>query len=70
MNGLEPTHAFDSTATFLDCKGVAQTLGISKSQAYTLMRRKDFPLIKLSTRCYRVERGALMQWLQNFQKSD
>ena len=39
-------------------------LKISRSKAYSLIKEKDFPIIKIG-RCIRVEKSLLLSWLQN-----
>lgn len=47
---------------FLSAKLVAQTLGISRSSAYELMRDKDFPALRIGNRII-VPKEDLRKWV-------
>lgn len=46
---------------------VAQLLGISRSAAYNLMHREDFPSFRIGKR-WLVQDSSLHEWLQNQSK--
>ena len=45
----------------LDAQGVADELGIGRTTAYQVMRRPDFPALRIG-RVYRVRRSDLERW--------
>jgi excisionase family DNA binding protein len=52
-------------ARFLSLDDVATELGISRSQAYALVRNGDVPAVKIGGRGqWRVERVRLEQWIE------
>lgn len=46
---------------------ISEILQISKPSAYELMKRADFPLIKIG-RCKRVLKDHFISWLKNHEK--
>ena len=42
--------SYDELPLFLNAKTVAELLGISQSMCYELMRRKDFPSLRIGSR--------------------
>lgn len=56
----------DTSSRFLTLGQVAVELGVSRSQAYALVRRGDVPAIKVGGRGqWRVERTELETYIQN-----
>ena len=47
----------------LRAEDIAQLLGISRSMAYELMHRSDFPLIELGGRCLTTRSQDFIRWL-------
>ena len=47
----------------LSAEDVAQVLGISRANAYTLMHSKSFPTIKLGKRRMTVPKNKLLAWM-------
>jgi len=41
---------------------MADLLKISRSKAYSLIKEKDFPLVKIG-KCIRIKRDELLKWL-------
>ncbi|MFJ7932950.1 helix-turn-helix domain-containing protein [Sporosarcina sp. NPDC096371] len=54
----------DSYPIVLTAVDISEILQISKPSAYELMKRTDFPLIKIG-RCKRVLRDQFYLWLSN-----
>ena len=52
------------TDVLLTVSEVAEMLHVSRAQAYTLVRRENFPLLILGGRLLRVRRDALEAWLE------
>lgn len=48
---------------YLRASQVAAIMGISPAAVYALFHRSDFPTIKMSGRSYRVEKTALLKWI-------
>jgi predicted DNA-binding transcriptional regulator AlpA len=48
----------------MDCKTMANLLGISEGSARTLMNRADFPRLVLGPRMHRIRKGDLLKWLE------
>lgn len=49
---------------FLDAKAVANVLGISMTGTYQLMKRDDFPTIRIGNRPL-VKRDKFLEWVDN-----
>ena len=49
---------------FLDAKMVSNALGISMTGTYQLMKRKDFPTIRIGNRPL-VQREKFLEWIDN-----
>jgi predicted DNA-binding transcriptional regulator AlpA len=47
------------------CKELQTILGISRSQAYVLMRQADFPTVEISPRKRRIYRDDFLEWIEN-----
>ena len=47
----------------LEAQDIKETLGIALGSVYKLMRRPDFPAIKVSARRYIVPEDKFRQWL-------
>jgi excisionase family DNA binding protein len=47
----------------LDCPALSKALNISKTYAYYLMHREDFPSIKLGRR-HLINKDSLINWLK------
>ena len=54
---------YDELPLFLSAKLVAQTLGVSISSAYELMREKDFPALRIGSRIV-VPKEKFRQWVE------
>ena len=54
--------SFDQLPITLCAEQVAQVLGISRSNAYALFHREDFPTIRIGKRML-VAKDKLMQWM-------
>jgi len=50
----------------LTIEEIGSLLKISRSKAYSLIKEKDFPIIKIG-RCIRVEKNSLLSWLHRNQ---
>ena len=59
----------DSYPIILTAVDISEILQISKPSAYELMKRADFPLIKIG-RCKRVLRDHFILWLTNHGKTN
>ena len=55
--------SYDQLPIMLNADTLAQALGISRSNAYVLMRSKGFPTIYLGKRMT-VPKDRLLQWLE------
>jgi excisionase family DNA binding protein len=53
---------YDQLPLALSAEDVAQVLGVSRTQAYTLMRSKDFPTLKIGKRMS-VPKHKLIEWI-------
>jgi excisionase family DNA binding protein len=53
---------YDQLPLALGAEDVAQVLGVSRTQAYTLMRSKDFPTLKIGKRMS-VPKHKLIEWI-------
>lgn len=53
-----------------DCKELQAILGISRSQAYQIMRQADFPVVEVSPRKHRIYRAAFLEWLERKSRLD
>ena len=62
MNSTYTYTSFDQLPLTLQAKDVAAVLRISRSQAYTLMHRSDFPMIRIGKRML-VARDQFLSWL-------
>lgn len=49
---------------YLRASQIAEILGISPAAVYALFHRADFPTTRISRRSYRVERTALLKWVE------
>ena len=56
--------AFDELPLFLNASHVANTLGISKTSAYSLMTSETFPSVRIGDRVI-VEREKFKEWLDS-----
>lgn len=54
---------YNELPLFLNAKLVAQTLGISRSSAYELMHKKDFPALHIGSRIV-VPKEEFCQWVE------
>ena len=54
--------SYDQLPLTLSAEAVAEILGISRSGAYTLFHRQDFPTLKIGKRTI-VPRDKLIQWM-------
>jgi predicted DNA-binding transcriptional regulator AlpA len=54
--------SFDQLPLALGAEDVAQVLGISRAQAYNLMRSKGFPTLKIGKRMT-VPKYKLIEWI-------
>lgn len=54
--------SFEQLPVTLNAANVAVALGISKTQAYTLFHRADFPTIRVGGR-YLVPRNLFIEWM-------
>lgn len=54
-------YSFDQLPVALSVTQVSEVLGISKTNAYTLFRREDFPTIRIGRR-YLVARDHFISW--------
>jgi len=50
----------------IDVKGLQTTLGVGRDVAYSLMRSRAFPSMKIGNR-YLVNREALMLWIKKYE---
>ena len=50
---------------FLEAEDLKEMLGIAMSNVYKLMKRPDFPAIKVSARRYVVPESAFRKWLDD-----
>lgn len=57
-------HSFEDLPVTLCAPQVAAALGISKSCAYTLMHRGDFPTIRIGKRMI-VSKAKFLAWLES-----
>ena len=55
--------SFDQLPISLNAVQLAKALGISRSNAYTLMHREDFPTIVIGKRMI-VTKDKLLQWME------
>ena len=55
--------SLDQLPITLSANQVAQVLGISRANAYTLMHAKDFPTIQIGTRMV-VPKNKLIEWME------
>lgn len=53
---------YDQLPLALSAEDVAQVLGISRAQAYNLMRSKGFPTLKIGKRMT-VPKNKLIEWI-------
>lgn len=44
---------------------MAELLKISRSKAYSLIKEKTFPIIKIG-KCVRIDKNKLLNWLHNY----
>ena len=56
-------NSFDQLPISLNAVQLAKALGISRSNAYTLMHREDFPTIVIGKRMI-VTKDKLLQWME------
>lgn len=49
---------------YLRASQIADILGISPAAVYVLFHRSDFPTTLIGRRSYRVERTALLKWVE------
>lgn len=54
--------SYDELPLFLNAKTVSELLRISQSMCYELMRRRDFPLLRIGSRLV-VQREKLCEWI-------
>lgn len=54
---------YDQLPLALNADEVAQVLGISRANAYTLMHSKGFPVLKINKRLV-VPKNLLLQWIE------
>ena len=54
--------SFDELPDVLSAKDVADYLGISRSNVYTLMNQKDFPTMRIGIRSM-VRKDYLLEWM-------
>ena len=54
--------SFEQLPLALSAEDVAQVLGVSRTQAYTLMRSKGFPTLKIGHRMT-VPKHKLIEWI-------
>ena len=54
---------YDQLLLALNADEVAQVLGISRANAYTLMHSKGFPVLKINKRLV-VPKNLLLQWIE------
>jgi excisionase family DNA binding protein len=59
----EPYRSFDELPLVLSVPEMAAVLGISRTVAYDLARRKGFPSIRIGTRLI-IPKENLMEWIQ------
>lgn len=64
MSNENSRNGFHSYPIILTAVEISEILRISKPTAYSLMDRKDFPLIKIG-RSKRVKRDLFFLWLEN-----
>lgn len=55
--------SYDQLPTVLTAMDVAAVLRISRSGAYVLMSKEDFPSVKIGKRCV-VPKGLFISWLE------
>lgn len=48
---------------YLRASQIAEILGISPAAVYVLFHRSDFPVTQISRRSYRVQKTALLKWI-------
>ena len=53
------------TLTMLEARDISNILGIALGNAYKLMKRPDFPAIRVSARRYVVPEDAFRKWLDD-----
>ena len=63
-NEIDPDHL----PYCIDANDIAQLLGISRSMAYELMHREDFPCVELGARRLMVRSQDFLQWLDNHRR--
>ena len=51
--------------TMLEARDISNILGIALANAYKLMKRPDFPAIRVSARRYVVPEDAFRKWLED-----
>lgn len=51
--------------TMLEARDISNILGIALGNAYKLMKRPDFPAIRVSARRYVVPEEAFRKWLED-----
>jgi predicted DNA-binding transcriptional regulator AlpA len=51
--------------TMLEARDISNILGIALANAYKLMKRPDFPAIRVSARRYVVPEDAFRKWLDD-----
>lgn len=51
--------------TVLEARDISNIMGIALANAYKLMKRPDFPAIKVSARRYIVPEAAFRKWLDD-----
>jgi len=64
----ETFRVLDELPLMLDCPALSKALNVSKTYAYTLMHRNDFPSIKLGRR-HLVNKDSLINWLKSQESS-
>ena len=55
--------SYDQLPLALGAEDVAQVLGVSRTQAYNLMRSKGFPTLKIGHRMS-VPKNKLIEWIE------
>lgn len=59
---VSPVYSFDELPLVLNANQVASVLNISRTNAYALFHRRDFPTLQIGNRLL-VARDKLSQWM-------